>query len=173
VTGLPGAGKSSLAGALADRLGCAMVSLDEIKEELAMEAEDTPRDWLRFDAEAELLRRLEAFEGRAVVDIWIAPRRDTERVRGLMMRWWDDVVEVRCDVPVAVAVERYTARERAWPHLPADEETLARIREAAAHPAALGAPRTVVVDTTRPVEIGDVVAAVRRETGARPDRRRR
>jgi len=28
-------------------------------------------------------------------------------------------------------------------------------------------PRTVLVDTTRPVEIGDVVTAVRRETGAR------
>jgi phosphoribosylanthranilate isomerase len=49
----------------------------------------------------------------------------------------------------------------------ADQETLARIRDAADRPESLGVPRTVVVDTTRPVEIGDVVAAVRRETGAR------
>ena len=69
-------------------------------------------------------------------------------------------------MPAVVAIERYVARERPWPHLPPDEDTLARIRDAAERPEALGAPRTVVVDTTRPVEIGDVVTAVRRETGA-------
>jgi len=173
VTGVPGAGKTGLATALAERLAIAMVSLDEIKEELAVEAEDTPREWLRYDAEAELVRRLEAFAGEAVVDIWVAPRRDTERVRDLLKPWWDRVVEVRCQVPAAVAVERYAARERSWPHLPADAATLARIRDAADHPEALGAPRTVVVDTTRPVEIGEVVTAVRRETGARRVVRRR
>jgi predicted kinase len=167
VTGVPAAGKSGLATALAERLGCALVSLDEIKEELAGEAEDTPRDWLRYDAEAELLRRVEAFGGEAVVDIWIAPRRDTERIVELLQPWWHRLVEVRCQVPADVAIERYVARERPWPHLPPDEDTLARIRDAAERPEALGAPRTVVVDTTRPVEIGDVVTAVRRETGAR------
>jgi predicted kinase len=167
VTGVPGAGKSGLSTALAERLGCALVSLDEIKEELAVQAEDTPLEWLRYDAEAELVRRLEAFDGEAVVDIWIAPRRDTARIVDLLKPWWDRLVEVRCQVPAAVAVERYVARERTWPHLPADADTLARIRDAADHPEALGAPRTVVVDTTRPVEIGDVVTALRRETGAR------
>jgi predicted kinase len=173
VTGVPGAGKTGLATALAERLGSALLSLDEIKEELALEAEDTPRDWLRYDAEAELAHLLESFDGVAVVDIWIAPRRDTERIRDLLKPWWDRVVEVRCQVPPAVAVERYAARPRSWPHLPPDEDTLARIRDAAEHPEALGAPRTVVVDTARPVEIGDVVSAVRRETGARRAVRRR
>jgi predicted kinase len=167
VTGVPGAGKTSLASVLAGRLGCALISLDEIKEELALGAEDTPRDWLRYDAEAELVRRLVAFSGEAVVDIWIAPRRDTQRVTALLQPWWHRIVEVRCQVPAAVAVERYVARERSWPHLPPDEEALARIRDAADRPEALGTPRTVVVDTTRPVEIGDVVTAVRRETGVR------
>jgi hypothetical protein len=113
------------------------------------------------------VRRLEAFAGEAVVDIWIAPRRDTERIRDLLKPWWDRTVEVRCQVPAVGAVERYAARERPWPHLPADEDALARIRDAADHPEAFGAPRTVVVDTTRPVDVGDVVTAVRRETGAR------
>lgn len=168
VTGVPASGKTGLATALSARLELALVSLDEIKEELVVDAADTPHEWLRYDAEAELVRRVEAFDGRAVVDIWVAPRRDTERVRGLLDRWWDDVVEVRCQVPAAVAVERYAARDRSHPpHLPADDATLARIRDAAERPEALGAPRTVVVDTTRPVDIGDVVTAVRRETGAR------
>ena len=174
VTGVPGAGKTSLATALAERLGCALISLDEIMEELAVDAEDTPREWLRYDAEAELVHRLEAFDGEAVVDIWIAPRRDTDRVRDLLKRWWDRIVEVRCQVPAAVAVERYVARPRSWPpHLPPDDDTRARIRDAAEHPEAFGAPRTVIVDTTRPVEIGDVVTAVRRETGTRPRRHRK
>ncbi|MGC4112459.1 MAG: AAA family ATPase [Nocardioides sp.] len=172
VTGVPGSGKTSLATALAGRLGVALVSLDEIKEELAVGAEDTPREWLRYDAEAELVHRLDVFDGEAVVDIWIAPRRDTERIRDLLKRWWEHTVEVRCVVPATVAVERYAGRSRSWPHLPPDEDTLARIRDAATDPESLGAPRTVVVDTTRPVEIGDVVTAVRRETGTRPRRRR-
>jgi predicted kinase len=167
VTGVPGAGKTGLATALADRLSCALLSLDDIKEELAVDAEHTPLDWLRFDAEAELTRRLEVFAGEAVVDIWIAPRRDTARVVELLQPWWDRLVEVRCQVPALVAVDRYVARERPWPHLPPDADTLARIRDAADHPEALGAPRTLVVDTTRPVDIGDVVTAVRRETGVR------
>jgi predicted kinase len=172
VTGAPGAGKTTLATGLAERLGCALVSLDEIKEELAHEAEDTPREWLRYDAEAELGQRVEAFAGDVVIDIWVAPRRDTQRIRDLLKRWWDRAVEVRCQVPAVVAVERYAARPRPWPHLPPDADTFTRIREAAERPESLGAPRTVVVDTTRPVELGDVVTAVRRETGARPRRHR-
>jgi predicted kinase len=165
VTGAPGAGKSTLAAALAERLGLFPLSLDAIKEELAADAPDTPRDWLRWDGEQELVRRLRAVDGEAVVDIWVAPRRDVERVGELLQPWWDRLVEVRCQVPPDVAVARYTARVRGWPHLPADAETLDRIRDAAEHPEALGAPWTVVVDTSRPVALGDVVSAVRRETG--------
>lgn len=169
VTGAPGAGKSTLSWALADRLGCAWFSLDEIKEELAADAPDTPRDWLRYDGEAELVRRLEGVEGEAVVDIWVAPRRDVERVSGLLRPWWPSLVEVRCQVPPDLAAERYAQRIRGHPHLPADEETLARVRDAAARPEALGAPRTVVVDTSGPVALDDLVVAVRGET---PTRRR-
>jgi predicted kinase len=165
VTGVPGAGKTGLATALAHRLGSALVSLDEIKEELAADASDTPREWLRHDAESELVRRLEAFDGEAVVDIWVAPRRDTERVRGLLDRWWATAVEVRCEVPAEVAVARYVARGRTTPpHLPPDAETLDRIRDAAEHPESLGASRTVLVDTSGLVDVGDVVTAVRDET---------
>lgn len=167
VTGAPAAGKSTLSWALADRLDRAWVSLDQIKEELAEDAPDTPRDWLREDAEAELVRRLEAVDGIAVVDIWVAPRRDVERVAGLLRPWWAELVEVRCEVPPDLAVERYAARVRGWPHLPPDEEMLERVRDAAARPEALGAPRTVLVDTSAPVALDDLVVAVRGETPTR------
>jgi predicted kinase len=168
VTGVPGSGKTMLASALARRLGCAFLSLDAIKEELAAGAAQTPRDWLRFDAEAELVRRLEAFDGEAVVDIWIAPRRDTARVAGLLEPWWATLVEVQCAVPADVAVARYSARERVRPHLPADDETLRRIRTAVAHPEPLEAPRTVVVDTTRRVAVASLARTLRAETRGRP-----
>ncbi|MGA8248297.1 MAG: AAA family ATPase [Nocardioides sp.] len=168
VTGVPGAGKSALAAALAARLGMFPVSLDAIEEELAAGAPDTPRDWLRRDAEEEVVRRLEAVGGEAVLDIWVAPRRDVERVAALLRPWWHRLVEVRCQVPADLAV----TRERDRPHLPADDATLDRIRDAAERPQSLGAPRTIVLDTSRPVALGDVVSAVRRETGTqRPVRR--
>jgi predicted kinase len=165
VTGVPGAGKSTLACALADRLGCPLVSLDAIKDNLAVEAADTPAEWLRYDAEHEMVRLLEAFGGEVVLDIWIAPRRDVARVAALLRPWWERLVEVRCEVSADVAATRYASRERGFPHRPPDAETLDRIRDAADHPEALGANRTVVVDTTRPVALGDVVSAVRPETG--------
>jgi predicted kinase len=167
VTGVPGSGKSTLGSALADALGWPFVSLDEIKEELAADAAQTPRDWLRYDAEDEVVRRLDAFGGEAVLDIWIAPRRDLERITALLAPWWEGLVEVRCQVPAQVAVERYVARERAWPHLPADDETLQRIREAVERPEPLGADRTVVVDTTRRVSVSALARTIRAETRAR------
>jgi predicted kinase len=167
VTGVPGAGKTTLGSALARRLGCAFISLDAIKEELAADAAQTPRDWLRFDAEDELVRRLKAFAGEAVVDIWIAPRRDTARITALFQPWWSSLVEVQCVVPADVAVARYSARERGWPHLPADEQTLRRIRTAVAHPDPLEAPRTIVVDTTRRVPVAALARTLRAETRGR------
>jgi predicted kinase len=167
VTGVPGSGKTRLASALARRLGCAFLSLDAIKEELAADADQTPRDWLRFDAEGELIRRLKAFDGEAVVDIWIAPRRDTARIAGLLEPWWSTLVEVQCAVPADVAVARYAARDRGWPHLPADEQTLRRIRTAVAHPEPLEAARTVVVDTTRRVAVAALARTLRAETRGR------
>jgi hypothetical protein len=153
VTGAPGAGRSTLAAALAERLGCFPVSLDAVMEELAADAPDTPRDWLRLDAEQEVVRRLAAVDGEAVLDLQVGQRRDMERVAGLLRPWWDRLVEVRCQVP-------------------ADETVPDGVRGEAGRPRPLGAPRTVVVDLSRPVALGDVVSAVRRETGTRPPPRR-
>jgi predicted kinase len=169
VTGVPGAGKSTLGSALAEAMGCPFVSLDAIKEELAADAAQTPLDWLRYAAEDEVVHRLDAFGGEAVLDVWIAPRRDRPRVTALLAPWWEGLVEVRCQVPADVAVERYVARERVWPHLPADEQTLQRIRDAVERPEALGAHRTLVVDTTRRVPVVALARTIRAEThvGAR------
>ncbi len=131
VTGLPDA--DLVAVALAERLGCAYVSLAEIEDELAVDAEDTPRSWLRLDAEQEVVRRLTELAGVAVLDLAVEPPLETERVTALVRRWWDDVVEVRCQAPGL----RYDG---------------------------LGAARTVVLDASRPLAVGEIAAVVRRET---------
>ncbi len=127
---------AAVAVALADRLGCAHVALGQIEDELAVDAEDTPRAWLRYDAEQEVVRRLEEFAGVAVLDLAVEPPLEGERITALVRRWWDDVVEVRCEGP--------GLRYDAW-----------------------GAPRTVVLDASRPLAVGEIVAVVRRETAHR------
>ena len=131
VTGLPDG--ALVAAALAERLGCAYVSLAEIEDELAVDAEDTPRSWLRLDAEQEVVRRLTELSGVAVLDLAVEPPLEAERVTALARRWWDDVVEVRCEAPGL----RYDG---------------------------LGAARTVVLDASRPLAVGEIAAVVRRET---------
>jgi hypothetical protein len=133
VTGPPDA--ALVATALAERLGCAYVSVGEIEDELAVDAEDTPRSWLRYDAEQEVVRRLTEFTGVAVLDVTVEPPLGAERVKALVRRWWDDVVEVRCEAPWL----RYDG---------------------------LGAPRTVVLDASRPLVVGEIAAVVRRETAS-------
>jgi hypothetical protein len=134
VTGTPDG--AEVAAALSDRLGCVLVSLGAIEDELAVDAEDTPRAWLRYDAEQEAVRRLTQFAGAAVLDVAVEPPLEVERVTALVRRWWDQVVEVRCEAPGL----RYDG---------------------------LGAARTVVLDASRPLAVGEIVAVVRRETATR------
>ena len=133
VTGPPEADVGAVASALAERLGLAWVSVDGIQDEIAAEAEDTPRDWLRLDAEREAHRRLEALAGAVVLDLTVTDPADLERAVAVLRAWWHDVTEVRCVVP--------------GHDLPG-----------------LGAPRTVVLDGTRPAAVGEVAAVVKAET---------
>jgi hypothetical protein len=141
VTGTPDG--AAVAAALSERLCCVLVSLGGIEDELAVDAEDTPRAWLRYDAEQEVVRRLTEFDGAAVLDLAVEPPLEAGRVAAVVRRWWDDVVEVRCEAPGL----RYDG---------------------------LGAARTVVLDASRPLAVGEIVAVIRRETAhrhrARPDR---
>jgi hypothetical protein len=89
-----------------------------------------------------------------VVDIWIAPRRDTERV-GRLLRRGPTIGEVLCRVPADVAVERYVRRRRGGPH--PGEATLRRIREAVDVLEPMGAEICVEVDTSSPVDISEVL----------------
>jgi predicted kinase len=99
VTGPPGVDVTEVAAALAEQLGCAHVSVAGLQDELAQEAEDTPRDWLRLDAESELKRRIELFGTAVVIDVTLADPAEAERLAAVLRPWWAGLVEVRCEAP--------------------------------------------------------------------------
>jgi predicted kinase len=158
---VPGAGKTTLGAALALTLRVQFLSLDSIKEHLYSSDDSVAAHELRMAAEAELGSRLCELRGLAVVDIWIAPLRDTERVSSLLLAQGAEVVEVLCRVPADVAVRRYAGRPRSGPHRPADPATLQRIRDAAEQIQPLGIGRCVEVDTSSPVDLGRLTERLR------------
>ena len=162
VTGVPAAGKSTLGLALAQALGAPFLSLDVLKEEFYKhDVDGRAGHRLRRAAEIELGRCLSAAVGVVVVDIWVAPGRDTRRVADLLTANASSTVEVLCRVPAEVAVARYLRRVRGGPHQPADEDTLRRIREAVAVLTPLGVGRCIEVDTSGTVDIDQVLARLR------------
>ncbi|MEJ7707662.1 MAG: AAA family ATPase [Nocardioidaceae bacterium] len=115
VTGVPGAGKITLSSALAEELGASLLSLDAIGEHLYEKSGEGLSGFaLRLAAETRLADQLNAVPGPVVVDIWIAPMRDAERVRRLPRQSSNAILEVLCRVPPDVAVERYVRRQRGW-----------------------------------------------------------
>ncbi|MGI8701388.1 MAG: AAA family ATPase [Nocardioidaceae bacterium] len=158
VTGVPGAGKTTLGSAVARALGAPLLSLDTLKERLyASSPADLDPHELRLAAEAELVDELAAGAGTVVVDIWVAPQRDTDRVVGLLRRQPRSVVELLCRVPAEIAVRRYAERQRSGPHRRADRATLQRIREAAARMEPMPIGRCIEVDTSRPVDLDSLI----------------
>jgi predicted kinase len=157
-----GAGKTTLARGLSRQLDLPLLSLDLVKDALYPELPDVDRADLRRATGAVIWDLLADAPGGAVVDIWLEPRRDAGVLAaGLARAGVTTVVELLCQVPPAVAVSRYASRVRTAVHLPADQETLARIRNAAEIIALheLGPGR--LVDTTRPVDIARLAVWVR------------
>jgi predicted kinase len=161
VGGWPGAGKSTLARALAGELGLARLAKDEIKEAL-MDRLGAPTSVERsrelWEAAVHAVLRAAAGCPGAVVDSTWYPYA-LPLVRALP----GPCVEIRCRVPVAVARERYRARSR-------DSRHLDSLREEAelwgAEVAPLGVGPLIEVDTSGPVDVvelaGQVVASARR-----------
>ena len=155
VTGLPAAGKSTLAEQLRDGLGLPLLSLDTVKEAVVDGLGDAaPEDRfpVRQAARDVVVRLAEANPRGSVIDVWVNPKVDnsrfTDNLRSLPGRRFAEVV---CRVPADVAIHRYASRARHPAHLPMDEVTRQRILEAAPLVGPLGLGAHVDVDTTTPV----------------------
>jgi predicted kinase len=167
VNGLPGSGKTTLATGLAAELGAVLLSKDAVKEALAtvLPASVAVPDLgvVAIEAVWSLARRL---PGIVVVESWWFRPRDL-RFAEIEIRSVGAAraVEIWCDVPAEVARQRYATRVRSPLH--DDARRLARDWDAwAAGAEPLGLTPVLRADTSRPVDLGSLGAAVREELAA-------
>ncbi|MGA0604281.1 AAA family ATPase [Caulobacter sp. KR2-114] len=163
ISGSPGAGKSTLALPLAERLGWPLLSKDHIKETLfdAMGGVgDSLEESRRFGAGAMgTLWALAARCPQVVLEANFRPRSDYERARLLGLR--GQVVEVHCACPMAEAMRRFKARGAAGVHA-AHPWRLMDDAAFAEFDRPVGVGDLITVDTTRPTDIEGIAGEIAR-----------
>lgn len=166
VNGLPGSGKTTLAGPLAARLGAPWLGKDAVKEALADAvgpgAASLVGTGVVGAAAMEAVWRLAAAPlPRVVVESWWFRPRDLDHaLRGLATAGADAVVEIWCDVPPDVARERYEARTGRHPVHADDRDLTAEWAAWSAGAAPLALGPVVRQDTTGPVDVGALALRV-------------
>jgi predicted kinase len=160
VGGWPGSGKTTLSSALAAELGVPHLSKDVVKEAL-MDALGAPSDVeasrrLGGTAVHVLLGVAQGCPAAVIDSTWFAYAEPLARALP------GPVVEVRCQVPLEVARERYLRRVRDPRHLDGlrDETELW-----GSEVAPLGLGPLLEVDTSGDVDVAEVATAVRSMLG--------
>lgn len=159
VSGPPASGKTTIARPLAEALGFALLTKDDIKESLFTSLNGPPDD-LGYSrqigsAAMNLLWALAAHCPQVVLEANFRTRSDHEReqVTALLLRPGARVVEVHCRIPLDEAARRFAQRARELRHHPAHalkEISLDQLSEYA-EPFALSPVLTV--DTAQAVSI--------------------
>jgi predicted kinase len=153
VSGAPGAGKSTLAGPLAQRLGLPLIGKDHIKETLHDHLPPGPdrAAWSKLlgAASMELIWTLARHAPAAVLEANFYPKSDYQR--GKLAALPGPLVEVYCRCPPALAAARYAARHAGrHPTHVSGEVTLEQLADFD-RPLALGP--VIEVDTSAPVDV--------------------
>ncbi|WP_255945616.1 bifunctional aminoglycoside phosphotransferase/ATP-binding protein [Streptomyces odontomachi] len=181
VGGLPGSGKSTLSGALADRLGVTLLSSDRLRKELAgIPAEQsaaagyheglyTPeRTNETYAALLDRAARLLSMGESVVLDATWSDAAQREAAVRMARRTHSDLVALHCQVPDDVSAARLTTRAPGA----SDADLEVATAMAATEPPW---PQAVVIDTGGPLEtaVAQALAAVRpHATGHAPVFRR-
>jgi predicted kinase len=161
VSGAPGVGKSTLAGALSRALGLTLISKDDVKEALFDALGTGDRAWSQklgmtsFDLLFLFARRLLDAGGSCIVEA------NFTRVEPLLALPAERVVQFFCTAPRDVVVARYAGRERHPGHL--DDEVAAELMERfdAGEWQPLELPgETIVVDTVAAIDVEALVQRV-------------
>jgi predicted kinase len=167
VNGVPGAGKTTLATALAGALPATLISKDAIKEALASSVSGASPEALGAAAMEAAWTLAAAIDGTIVFDSWWFKPRDLRYAEaGIRRAGHPTVIEIWCDVPVRIARARYEAR-RAGTRDAAIHGDVADIAGAAdawadwvARGEPLGIMPTLHVNTERPVDVDRVARQV-------------
>ena len=115
VSGLPGAGKSTIGRVLADQLQVPCLDKDDFLDRLLENSSDPQREraTLSRSADALFIERAKQAEGAVLVSFWRRPELST--TSGTPTDWLaelPDPVELWCQCPPATAVRRFVNRRR-------------------------------------------------------------
>lgn len=176
ISGLPGAGKSTVARALADALQVPLVDKDVVLEALFDSLGVGDGDWrTRLSRAAdEVVFAMARDLPCAILDSWWHHDRHPARLSALGR----PLVEIHCSCPPTTALERFQRRTRHPGHLDREwtgEESQAWVRRAETDypgPLDLGGP-LIVVDTTKSVDLESLCRRVSAATRLEPERPRR
>jgi predicted kinase len=164
VSGAPGAGKTTLAVPLAQRLGFPLFSKDFIKETLTDVFGDGGGDLAASrrigSASMELIWSLAGHTPQAVLEANFRPRSDYER--GKLAGLGASIVEVHCDCGRAETAKRFRERAATSEHHAAHplKEMPPEMLDEYDRPVSIGP--IVEVDTRTPVDLEQVLAEVQR-----------
>jgi len=164
VAGIPGSGKTTLARVLAPGLGLPLISKDTIKEALFEILGTGDLAWPQQLGRAshQVMYALAGEAGSVVLEshFWSGKAEDDLRALGRPL------VQVYCRCPLELAITRYRQRVTALDRHPGHllehqaEQAIASWATTEPHPLDLDSP-LIEVDTTRPVDVIDLVEQVR------------
>lgn len=164
VTGMPSSGKTTLAEALACELRLPLIAKDEIKECLYESLGPGDVSWSgRIGAAAytlifSLARGMLSSGVSVIVEANFF--RDQESLFASLPK--HRLVQIHCEAPLAILLERYANRSRHVGHHDAEKiHTLAHRFESGAHAPLRVAGELIQLDTTQPVDIDAVAERIR------------
>lgn len=162
VSGAPGSGKTSLAQPLAEALGFALLTKDDIKEVLFTAMKGSVGD-LRFSREIggaamEVLWALAPHCPRVVLEANFRTRSSYERAKVAALG--AGVIEVHCRVPLEEAARRFAERARRERHHPAHPLQEISLEQLEQYAEPFGMTPVIEVDTLKPVGISDLVKQI-------------
>jgi predicted kinase len=164
VTGMPSSGKTTVAEALARQLRLPLIAKDEIKESLyqSLGADDVGSSdrlgWAAYALIFALARAMLASGASVIVEANFFRDQASEFASLPEHR----LVQVHCDAPLALLLERFANRSRHPGHHDAEKIKVLPDRFGRGAHAALSLPGEIIqLDTAQPVDLDAVAARIR------------